>query len=167
MTPSNTFIVFLVVHSIILSVNAIKCFQCYMTQHPYYFQDDVIVKTCNDMDYSHKFIVDCPESTFCFKRVVNGIFYKQGYTREERGCAPQTYKGEKFDSTLGWMMDKRIVGDAYQDGCKTVEDQGIRTLKIEECYCDSYELCNSSFKPKTYILPITFPLILIIIIITQ
>lgn len=109
------------------------------------FPESSQVSTCANFDYSVEYTVDCPDSTMCYKKIVSDVFYKRPFVREERGCAPQLYQGQKFDDTYGWSSDTRVVNDAYPTGCHKVESYGLRTLDVQECYCDQ-DLCNSSWK---------------------
>ncbi|XP_066249990.1 uncharacterized protein [Euwallacea similis] len=143
-------IVYLLVLFILKTVNCIRCYQCYLAEQPYYIEEKV-VRTCTHFDYSDDYIVDCPESTFCYKKSVRGVFYGTEYVRVERGCALQLYTGQRYDETLGWMWENRVVENAYQIGCKKIEDYGQRTIDVEECYCDSYDLCNSGMKTEVQV----------------
>lgn len=99
-----------------------------------------------NFDSSPAYAVDCPESTFCLKKTVEDHFYNSPYVREERGCAPQTYRGLKQTDSLQWVTETRLIQGAYKRGCRRVEDFGLRSLQETECYCDEGDLCNSAAK---------------------
>ncbi|XP_066138393.1 uncharacterized protein [Euwallacea fornicatus] len=138
-------IIYLIVIFSLKSVNCIQCYQCYLAEKPYYINEKV-VRICTQFDYSDDYLVDCPKSTFCYKKTVRDVFYGTEYVREERGCALQLYTGQRYDEILGWKQESRVVENAYQRGCKKVEDYGQKIVDVEECYCDSYNLCNSGMR---------------------
>ncbi|KAF7281790.1 hypothetical protein GWI33_004272 [Rhynchophorus ferrugineus] len=128
-------------------VSALRCFQCYMVEKPYYFQDGLSSLTCNDFDYSNKFIVECPSSTFCYKRTARTHFYGKEFIREARGCAPQEYVGQKYDDFLGFSEERYVVKDAYKSECVAREGFGLRLTESADCFCNS-DLCNSGDQLK-------------------
>ncbi|ENN73574.1 uncharacterized protein LOC109541730 [Dendroctonus ponderosae] len=126
---------------------AIQCFQCLLADRPFYEDAQAPAeKTCRDFDRSPAYVVDCPESTFCYKKTVEDRFYNSPYVREERGCAPQMYRGLKQTASLQWVTESRLIQGAYERGCRRVEDFGLRSLHETECFCDEGDLCNSAAK---------------------
>ncbi|XP_030753443.1 uncharacterized protein LOC115880370 [Sitophilus oryzae] len=148
---------------VVYEVSGLRCFQCHMVQHPYYITDNKSVLTCKDFDYSNKFIVECPHSTFCYKRTSKNHFYKEDFVRVERGCASQLYRGQNFDPSAGFYQEEYVVGNAYKRGCRKVESFGERRTDIEDCYCDS-DLCNASDRLRnSAILCVILPILLILL----
>lgn len=46
---------------------AIKCYKCFVAPPTHYTNESSSL--CKDFDYSDKFIVNCPYSTFCIKTI--------------------------------------------------------------------------------------------------
>lgn len=46
---------------------AIKCYKCLVAPPIYYTNESILL--CKDFDNSEKFIVNCPDSTFCKKNI--------------------------------------------------------------------------------------------------
>ncbi|XP_060532692.1 uncharacterized protein LOC132705812 isoform X2 [Cylas formicarius] len=122
----------------ITKVSAIQCYKCILA--PYiHFSNETLYK-CKDIDFSDKFMVDCPFSTFCMKKVtsakipalINGV---------ERNCAYQKLETQRVENGK-WHPEVRIE-EPYEEGCFKINDKGLRTSTIEYCYCKG-NLCNGA-----------------------
>ncbi|KAK9876363.1 hypothetical protein WA026_012672 [Henosepilachna vigintioctopunctata] len=118
--------------------NAIKCYKCSLTKTNIYLKETIGL--CADFDYSDRFKVNCPNSTFCVKKsykakiagLINGT---------ERFCAYQTFETHKIVNRE-WIPTV-IIEEPYSENCTTINDQGLKTGWTEECYCKT-ELCNGA-----------------------
>lgn len=115
---------------------------------------------CKDFDYSDKFIVDCPYSTFCVKKNTHAfisdgkcyvvyeihfpdIFFLVLINGTERDCALQKLTTQKIRE--GKWHQAIEVEEPYTEGCKINSDKGLRTASIEHCYCRG-NLCNAGHR---------------------
>ncbi|XP_023017772.2 uncharacterized protein isoform X1 [Leptinotarsa decemlineata] len=117
---------------------SIRCYKC-LAARPFYYTDETVL-LCENFDYSDKFIVDCPYSTFCMKTLtsakISGVI-----NGTDRDCANQKQVIQKYYDR-DWHKEIHVEYP-YQPGCTVVDDKGARTSSIEHCYCNS-DLCNSS-----------------------
>ncbi|VEN40719.1 unnamed protein product [Callosobruchus maculatus] len=136
-------ILVLTAFSVLLSQSyAIRCYECYIVPtHPYKFNDNASVNVCDEFDFSEKFVTECENSTFCRKTIYKGQV-EIPLVRVERGCASQYYYGLRLENQVYYDVHK-IIRDAYNTGCSTSDTYGEKTVKVENCYCDT-DLCNQS-----------------------
>ncbi|XP_044260918.1 uncharacterized protein LOC123008920 [Tribolium madens] len=117
---------------------ATKCYKCTTTKPSLYSNETV--RLCSEFDYSEKFIVDCPYSTFCMKRDFSAKI-PVPINATERDCAHQKLMTQNFKN--GFWQPEVVVEEPYTEGCSVVDDKGVRTSTTVECYCKSY-LCNGA-----------------------
>ncbi|XP_068901940.1 uncharacterized protein [Tenebrio molitor] len=134
------FLIFAILVAIVISCAdaAIQCYKCTTTKPPLFSNETT--RLCSEFDYSDKFVVDCPYSTFCMKRYftakIPGLI-----NATERDCAHQKFETQNFKN--GKWQPEVIIEEPYHEGCSLVNDKGVRTSTTTECYCKSY-LCNDS-----------------------
>ncbi|XP_018568399.1 uncharacterized protein LOC108908756 [Anoplophora glabripennis] len=117
----------------------LRCYRCIVASPVVNYEGETY-NLCKDFDYSEKFIVNCPYSTFCVKKIVSAkIPYLINGT--ERDCASQKLKQHKYQNKM-WHVDY-IVEDPYIEGCVKADDKGARTTTAEYCYCKG-DLCNAA-----------------------
>lgn len=119
-------------------VKSIRCFECYVVEHSDY-KPNITQNLCKDFDYSEKFVKECGNSTFCRKtflstKLANPLIGIQ------RGCANQLELGQQYENGI-WNKNFGVVENAYQEGCIVIDSYGLRSVKIEHCYCSS-DFCN-------------------------
>ena len=98
------------------------------------------MRLCSEFDYSDKFIVDCPYSTFCMKKYFTAKI-PSPINATERDCAHQKYITQNFKN--GRWQPEVVMEEPYKEGCSVVDDKGLRTATTVDCYCKSY-LCNGA-----------------------
>ncbi|CAH1970392.1 unnamed protein product [Acanthoscelides obtectus] len=122
--------------------DAIRCYECYIVPtHPYKFNANASVNVCDKFDYSQKFVTECVNSTFCRKTIYKGSV-EVPLLRVERGCANQDYYGLRYENQVYYDYHS-IVRDAYNSGCSTSDTYGVKSVQVENCYCDT-DFCNQS-----------------------
>ncbi|CAH0549326.1 unnamed protein product [Brassicogethes aeneus] len=142
------FIVSIFISSLPTIECTIQCYKCLFT-NPVYVSNKV-VPLCKDFDYSEKYVVDCPFSTYCMKKIFSGdVSGKINGT--ERDCAPQKLQNQKYQN--GKWQEEIKIEEPYTEGCQVSDRKGQILNKIEYCYCNSY-LCNQSYKksPCIYVI---------------
>ncbi|KAL3271268.1 hypothetical protein HHI36_021759 [Cryptolaemus montrouzieri] len=115
---------------------AIRCYKCSLTKTNLYLTETTGL--CSEFDYSERFIVDCPESTFCVKKIyqANIAGFLNG---TDRFCAFQKYETHKVVN--GVWEPRVIIEEPYTENCTVINDHGLKTVWTEECYCKT-DLCN-------------------------
>ncbi|KAJ8913745.1 hypothetical protein NQ315_007462 [Exocentrus adspersus] len=117
----------------------VRCYRCLIAM-PVVNYDNETIRLCKDFDYSDKFIVDCPFSTFCMKKTVSAkIPYPINGTM--RGCASQKEKHHNYLNKQ-WQVEY-TVEDPYEEGCSHLDDKGARSTTAQFCYCKG-DLCNTT-----------------------
>ncbi|XP_072934433.1 uncharacterized protein [Epargyreus clarus] len=139
------------------SSTCIRCYEC-VAELSY----TAIEHICDNFDGSGKYIVDCPNSNMCYKRVTswessNGLTSKSYH----RGCAAQSVNGDQKRINGKWQMVNDIH-DVYDEGCKMDADEE-RITKTMHCYCRG-ELCNGSAKTVTHLSAFLFIIIAYLVI---
>lgn len=117
---------------------AIRCYRCSLTKTNLYLTEPSGL--CSEFDYSDRFIVDCPESTFCVKKTYQAKIagLRNG---TDRFCAFQKF--ETHEIVNREWIPKVIIEEPYAENCTVINDQGLRTGWTEECYCKT-DLCNEA-----------------------
>ncbi|XP_056640011.1 uncharacterized protein LOC130902561 [Diorhabda carinulata] len=123
--------------------STIRCYKCLAALPQYYSTEPV--RLCKDFDYSEKFIVTCPYSTFCTKKITSAKI-PTTINGTERDCANQKHVIQNYHH--GEWHQEVSVEEPYTPGCHKLDDKGTRTSNIEYCYCNT-ELCNSGNSYKT------------------
>ncbi|XP_030757369.1 uncharacterized protein LOC115883193 [Sitophilus oryzae] len=152
---SSVLLLLLLIVQCILYTRAIQCYKCIFAENIYTTGESL----CNGFDYSDKFIVDCPYSTYCMKKNTHSKIGEEQINGTERDCALQMYRTQKIRN--GKWHQEIEVEEPYVEGCKTTKDKGLRTPFIEHCYCKG-DLCNNAFIPKgNLLLYISIPCLII------
>ncbi|KAJ8957949.1 hypothetical protein NQ318_001948, partial [Aromia moschata] len=116
----------------------IQCYKCLVGPPSFYVNETI--RLCKDFDYSEKFIVNCPYSTFCMKRITSAKI-PDLINGTERNCASQKFETQNYYNQK-WHSEV-IIEEPYKEGCEMVNDKGARTTTTEFCYCKG-SLCNSA-----------------------
>ncbi|XP_055377545.1 uncharacterized protein LOC129609574 isoform X2 [Condylostylus longicornis] len=124
---------------------AIKCYQCHVGVYVYQIGNNTKQPAlCSKFDWSEDYIVDCPFSTMCLKKVHKYVLNDNGDTIETvlRDCASQKYRDQVFRQG-GWQEEHRIE-EPYQEGCEELIPSEKATISTY-CHCRG-NLCNSATK---------------------
>ncbi|CAG9770100.1 unnamed protein product [Ceutorhynchus assimilis] len=121
----------------ILTSEAIQCYRCVVAPYVYFSNGTLL---CQDFDYSNRFIVDCPYSTFCVKINTYATLNDIQINGTERDCAAQKLDTQQLKN--GKWHPETLVMEPYDEACKLNQDKGLRTAIVEHCYCRG-ELCNA------------------------
>ncbi|XP_072388141.1 uncharacterized protein [Diabrotica undecimpunctata] len=116
--------------------SAVRCFKC-LSALPQYYTNETI-RLCKDFDYSDKFIVECPFSTYCMKKFTSAKI-PTTINGTERNCANQKHVIQNYHH--GQWHQEVSVEEPYTPGCHKINDKGARTSSMEYCYCNT-DLCN-------------------------
>ncbi|KAG5900064.1 hypothetical protein JTB14_016037 [Gonioctena quinquepunctata] len=137
-----------------------RCYKCLAAPPTYYTKETYHL--CEDFDYSDKFIIDCPYSTFCMKTITSAkiLGVINGTQRE---CANQKQIIQKYNINIRKWEDQVHMEDPYESGCTLENDKGARTATIEHCYCKG-DLCNSSENTKSRIYFVFLAVIALVIL---
>ncbi|XP_025829129.1 uncharacterized protein LOC108739638 [Agrilus planipennis] len=135
---SAAVITFVIFTSIIETSEAIKCYKCTILPPPIYSNETS--RLCAFFDYTDKYIVDCPYSTFCIKRIFT-VYLSDAINGTLRGCAPQRNDYQVYKNNK-WQMQVNVE-EPYEEGCTNVDDKGQRISKPTHCYCRG-DLCNGN-----------------------
>ncbi|KAF7283619.1 uncharacterized protein LOC143194029 [Rhynchophorus ferrugineus] len=138
-TTTYLSVILLIIAEYIFNVGAIQCYRCMFAPYIY----DSNANLCKDFDYSDKFIVDCPYSTFCTKKNSHAVISDVLINGTERDCALQKLTTQKIRE--GKWHQAIEVEEPYTEGCKINSDKGLRTASIEHCYCRG-DLCNAGYR---------------------
>lgn len=127
------------------TVLGIQCFRCTPKGTSPSSNVTERVEMCAKFDYSSKFLVDCPYSTFCMKRNFT-LHFPDGSNAmvTERGCAHQVLS-YKILVKGKWELVNDVNEDIYQEGCHVEATTHGNKPATLYCYC-SGRLCNSSPK---------------------
>lgn len=122
-------------------ISCLTCYQC--TIHPPNAYSNETARLCSHFDYSSKFHVDCPYSTFCMKKTFElELQHGKKVKANIRDCAPQRYNHQVFKDGR-WEVENSIENDVYTVGCHQEKTLGIKIPNAEYCYCAT-NLCNSA-----------------------
>ncbi|CAG9857670.1 unnamed protein product [Phyllotreta striolata] len=146
---------FVLLQSIPNAEATIRCYKCLATLPTFYTNETI--RLCKDFDYSDKFIVDCPYSTYCTKKFTTANI-PTTINGTERDCASQKQVIQNYKNGR-WQQEVEIE-EPYQPGCHKVDDKGTRTSTIENCYCN-YDLCNSATTATTGFLTALFTTVIV------
>ncbi|XP_019876116.1 uncharacterized protein LOC109604029 [Aethina tumida] len=142
--------------------SVLRCYKCLFTT-PISFSKDPI-HLCRDFDYSDKFIVECPYSTFCMKKITSGRINRvELINGTERDCAPQKLDNRNYRNGR-WEEEIQVV-EPYSEGCFKSDRKGQVSASIEYCYCKG-DMCNNSNHLRTQIMSVFVPVILLLLIIS-
>ncbi|KAJ2942799.1 hypothetical protein O0L34_g14986 [Tuta absoluta] len=130
--------VFLLAFAVLWEIcSAIRCYKC----HPDTTATNV--EHCLEFDHSEKFIVDCPHSTLCMKRVVELSIFREISNTTERMCAPQYMSDYQAKDEHGKWQQHGKVFEVHEEGCKEETVENGKATKTTNCFCRG-DLCNSA-----------------------
>lgn len=119
--------------------NAIQCYRC--TVAPTNRHENRSQQLCLHFSESDEFIVDCPFSTMCMKKVYKYQLLDGVIETVSRDCAQQ--KNTEPDYKNGAWEDKNTIEEPYENGC-AVHKFGDSEPTVY-CHCKG-SLCNSANK---------------------
>ncbi|KAJ8978795.1 hypothetical protein NQ317_015520 [Molorchus minor] len=98
---------------------AIRCYKCSVARYVHYINETI--RLCEDFDHSDKYIVDCPYSTLCMKRIASAKI-SDTISGIERDCASQKSENQKLENRT-WHLEVTIE-EPYEEGCSELNDKG-------------------------------------------
>lgn len=140
MSLSNVISLSVFIFCLLKYVESIRCYECYLVEHSDYKPGNVTQNLCKDFDSSEKFVKECGNSSFCRKTILSAIL-SHPLVGIQRGCATQLELYQQYENGI-WNKSFTVVENAYNEGCAVSESYGLRTVKIEECFCTT-DFCNS------------------------
>ncbi|XP_037039790.1 uncharacterized protein LOC119076890 [Bradysia coprophila] len=121
--------------------NAVRCYRC--TVAPTNRHENRSQQLCLHFSESDEFVVDCPYSTMCVKKIFKYQLLDGVIETVERNCADQKYTEPDFKN--GAWQDKTTVEEPYEKGCSSAVQKLPGTEPTTYCYCKG-SLCNSANK---------------------
>lgn len=122
-------------------IESILCYKCTIVAPPSYH--NLTKRLCSDFDGSDHFMVDCPYSTFCMKKMYTVKLKTKLVNGTARDCASQMNVFQDFED--GRWQRKISIDEPYEEGCTESNDKGQLYSRIKYCYCKG-DFCNSSYK---------------------
>jgi len=142
------------IQSYLVLTESIQCFKCTIVAPPAFLNETK--RLCSDFDYSERFIVDCPYSTFCMKKTYTVNLQTKLINGTARDCASQMNVIQDYEN--GKWQKKISIEEPYKEGCSEINDKGQRSSKTTYCYCKG-GLCNSSYRSQGQLCVITLAVI--------
>lgn len=121
-------------------IEAIKCYKCSVS--PGNRQLNTTTQLCSQFDESEKFIVDCPYSTMCSKKILRIKLQGKDVDTIVKDCALQKYTEQVFKNGSWHRISK--IEEPYEEGCDVTASNSL-TEQTTTCHCRG-SLCNSAPK---------------------
>ena len=154
-------LVIIIVNSV-NTIDGLQCYQCTADPHIQNGPKSTTLYTCSDFDHSDKYVIDCPYSTLCLKRVqslvINDLVTVNVTTR---GCATQKSKTPTYVN--GSWTDVIQIVEPYQSGCYESFVKDNRLTQRVNCYCHG-DFCNYAITLPRQPIPIYCLYFVIIIV---
>lgn len=123
-------------------VPSLKCFKCHVVEYSEFYPNETL-NLCEKFDHSQRFVGNCENSSFCRKTIIKGDInsVKVGVERE---CVNPVYNiVVKYHENGSWYKAYDKVIEAYSEGCFVMDNYGVRSVSIQNCYCKT-DWCNSA-----------------------
>ncbi|GJQ78097.1 hypothetical protein Trydic_g2435 [Trypoxylus dichotomus] len=124
-------------------VFSIRCYKCAPVPRTTYVKNDT-VRLCSQFDYSEKYIIDCPYSTLCMKKIYSVNLTGNFTNGTHRDCAHQKYEYQKYVDGK-WQLAVAINEEPLAEGCLMADGKGFKISTASYCYCRG-DLCNGAVK---------------------
>ncbi|XP_037922391.1 uncharacterized protein LOC119658765 [Hermetia illucens] len=125
------------------SCSAIQCYRCVVT--PTYRSDfNTTIPLCSKFEETDEFVIDCPYSTMCQKKVLRMELQKDHVIETvTRGCANQKYTDQVFKQGA-WRREHKVE-EPYSEECREFKENTLSASSTTYCHCRG-NLCNSATK---------------------
>ncbi|KRT86187.1 hypothetical protein AMK59_2275, partial [Oryctes borbonicus] len=118
---------------------SIRCYRCSPVPRNNY-AENYTVRPCSQFDYSDKYIIDCPYSTMCMKKIYSVNLTGNFTNGTHRDCAYQKYEYQKYVNGR-WELAVAINEESLAEGCLMTDGKGFKISTASYCYCKG-DLCN-------------------------